>query len=107
MFRNFPQFIKVGNVHIRVEICEDVSDDTAWGNYSASLFRIRFQDNIPSTGKAIEVVLHEVLHAIFHCADLKDTDDEERTVATFSTWMAMVLMDNPLLVKWLTCATKM
>ena len=106
MFRNFPRFIKVGNIHVRVEFQEDVSDDTAWGNYSATHFRIRLQDNIPCTGKAIEVVLHEILHAIFHCSDMKDADDEERTVATFATWLTMVLVDNPQLMRWLSCATK-
>lgn len=90
-----------------MEFCEDVNEEAAWGNYNPIHFRIRLQDTIPCSGKAIEVVLHEVLHAIFHCSDLKDSDEEERTISTFATWLTMVLVDNPLLVKWLSCATKM
>ncbi len=106
MFRNFPSVIKVGNIPVRVEFCDDVNEESAWGNYHPIHFRIRFQKEMPCAGKAIEVVLHEILHAVFHCADLSDKDEEERTVSTFSTWLAMVFMDNPALVRWIASATK-
>ena len=91
---------------VKIEFCVDVAEDSAWGNYHPSNHRIRLREEMPFAAKAVEVVLHELLHAIFHCADLNDKDEEERTVAAFATWMTMVLMDNPALVSWLAKATR-
>ena len=91
---------------VAIEICQDVNEDAAWGNYNAPQHKIRLREEMPFASKAIEVVLHELLHAIFHCADLNDKDEEERTVAAFATWMTMVLMDNPALVSWLAKAAR-
>jgi len=50
-------------------------------------------------GQALEVLLHEILHAIFHVFVIKDEDKEERTVSILGTALACVFQDNPELIK--------
>jgi len=50
-------------------------------------------------GQALEVLLHEILHAIFHVFVIKDEDKEERTVSILGTALACLFQDNPELTK--------
>lgn len=42
----------------------------------------------------VNTVIHEVLHAIYHCYGIEDKDEEERVVNTMATGLFQVLKDN-------------
>ena len=50
-------------------------------------------------GQALEVLLHEILHAIFHVFVIEDEDKGERTVSILGTALAWVFQDNPEFIK--------
>lgn len=50
-------------------------------------------------GQALEVLFHEILHAIFFVYVIKDEDKEERTVSILGTALACLFQDNPELTK--------
>jgi hypothetical protein len=106
MYRNFPEILRIGAMPVYVEFHDELADGDRWGDFDCVKYRIRLDTTVPSSAKAIEVVIHEILHGIYRFADIKNGDDEERLVTTFSTWLAMVLVDNPRLVKWLVNAMK-
>lgn len=54
-----------------------------------------------SPGNAVNTLLHEVLHAIWHAYDLGDAASEEPAVTRLSTGLAAVFSDNPEFVAWI------
>ena len=49
-----------------------------------------------------DTLLHEVLHAVFYASGLfKEVDNEERVVTGVSTWLLMILRENPVLARFL------
>lgn len=46
-------------------------------------------------GQALEVLLHELLHAICYVYVIKDEDKEERIVSILGTALACLFQDNP------------
>ncbi|NDC55599.1 MAG: hypothetical protein EBZ69_02125 [Alphaproteobacteria bacterium] len=98
-----PSEVRVGPYLFRVEYREDVSDS------EPDLFGItipRDQRIIVSSRQTDQcerdTLLHEVLHAVFYASGLfREVDNEERVVAGVSTWLLMVLRDNPQLAKFL------
>jgi hypothetical protein len=49
-----------------------------------------------------DTLLHEVLHAVWHCSGLHDGKyNEEQVVRGLTTWLLLVLRDNPELVSYL------
>lgn len=104
--KGLPTHIRIGGMIVRIQIVEEVTDGDSWGDFSCVKYLIRLDRGIPSKSKAVEVVVHEILHAIYRFAAVHPQDDEERMVTTFSTWLAMVFMDNPSLVKWISNATR-
>ena len=106
MYKGFPNVILVGAMPVRVQILNEIADGDRWGDFDCVKYLIRLDNTVPSAAKAIEVVIHEILHSIYRFADMQKWDDEERVVSTFATWLAMVLIHNPMSVRWLTNATK-
>lgn len=104
--KGLPTHIRIGGMIVRIQIVEEVTDGDSWGDFSCVKYLIRLDKSIPSNTKAVEVVLHEVLHAVYRFAAVHPQDDEERMVTIFSTWLAMVFMDNPGLVRWIASATR-
>ena len=103
-----PKSIKVGPYRYRVEIAETLRSmsDQAWGICDNIQHTITYQNEWPCIGKAIDTVIHEVLHAIYHVWDVPEQAEEEPIVSHFGTGIAGVLIDNPGLVSWLNAAAK-
>lgn len=72
-----------------------------FGECSTSEQLIRIADNLSPT-RLRDILLHEILHAIWWAYRLADEDKEERTVTTLATGLAQVLRDNPKLREFLS-----
>ena len=77
-----------------------------YGMFDADAQKILLREKFSSPAQEAETVLHEVGHAIFEVMGLTDKDSEERTVAQFSCGLAMVIRDNPALIKWIVASLK-
>jgi hypothetical protein len=51
-------------------------------------------------GRLLDTLLHEIIHAIGRCLDLKLS---ERQVRLLAHAMATLIVDNPRLARWLQC----
>ncbi|MCC7047193.1 MAG: hypothetical protein IT562_10810 [Alphaproteobacteria bacterium] len=99
-----PEVIRVGGFDIRIERWHSLvaAASQSWGEFSSMEMRISIQVDMPTRFKAVDTTMHEIMHAVFWVYGIKDSDDEERTVAAMgSAWMALH-RDNPWLAGWLT-----
>jgi hypothetical protein len=100
---DLPASIRVGGVDVAV-IAWSMHSAVAsrrWGEWSAMELVIRVQDQMPSAMRAIEVVLHEVLHAIWWAYSIPDKDiEEEAAVSQLGAAWAALWRDNPALLSW-------
>ena len=101
-----PSKVKVGHVTYRLTVWPaDFTPEDRWGECDRVGAVIRIRDN--HTGpRGAETVLHEVMHAIYHEADLSAQDGEERMVTRLSSMLATVLHDNPKLLEWISAELK-
>jgi hypothetical protein len=103
----FPDKIKVGSLRWTVLFRENPGDFTdAWGCTDFNNAQLEFVPNWPSIGRGLEIVIHEVNHAIFNTFASKKGQrlSEEEFVTIQAAGFATVLVDNPMLAKWLTWA---
>jgi hypothetical protein len=56
--------------------------------------------------KAANTLIHEIMHACAMEYNLRDEDDEERTVGTMSIALCMVWRDNAVLFDWIADTIK-
>ena len=85
-----PPFIKVGPYIISVvEEHNEVNDQHKWGDFNYHMLRIRIEKNVPEMLK-LDTLTHEIMHAVHWVYNIKEGDDEERTVAAFATGMTQV-----------------
>jgi len=97
-----PKKIKVGPFNVTcVVVPRMVENEGVWGKYDHLRYRLRISDGHPDDVALLDTVLHELFHAIYHVYNIKDDDEEERTVHTLATGFTQVLLDNPQLVKYI------
>jgi hypothetical protein len=85
-----------------VRLVVEVDHNTKyWGLYDSNINRITLVHSICDTQHVVEVLLHEISHAIYDKSKLEDTDLEERIVATFSIGWTQIYRDNPWLTAWI------
>ncbi len=101
-----PTIIKDGPFDIAIVVADQhwAAANSRWGEFSSCEQCIRFQDEFPSSFKVVDIVLHEVGHAICWAYGIQDEDKEERVVATMATAWTQVWRDNPVLLSWMTGA---
>jgi hypothetical protein len=103
-----PHSIQVGIHTYRVNpgkhAARAVRDDERHGDCSTADLTIRIDTDRPQTVVA-ETLLHELLHATFAQAGLReqhDDQDEERIVNPLAPLLLDVLQSNPSLIRYLT-----
>lgn len=101
IYNGLPKVIHIGAIPVDIVLQDEIENGDRWGDFDVVKYKIRLDRTVPSNTKAIEIVLHEVLHAVYAFSSTKAGDDEERTVTAFSTWLAMVFVNNPKLAAWL------
>jgi hypothetical protein len=58
-------------------------------------------EDITSDIVRAETLLHEISHVVWWVYNLKDEDDEERTVHTMATGLTQVFRDNPKVLEYI------
>lgn len=103
-----PDTIRVGHRDFTIKKMSPAwaSDTGDSGEFCGAQEEIRIQANMPSRHYAVEVVLHEVAHAIFDMFGLDaDSDEkitEERAIHAMGCGWTQVFRDNPELLEWIT-----
>ncbi len=101
--RDLPSSIRVGCADVTVIVWTALGAAGArrWGEWSAIEQVIRIQENMPSGPRAVEAVLHEVLHAIWWAYSMPEEKlAEEQTVSILGAAMTALWRDNPALLAW-------
>lgn len=102
----FPKVIKIGALKWKVAFKDEPGGyKDAWGVTIYTDGALEFVPKWPSMGKMVEVVLHEINHAVLNSFSTKSNKpQEEQFVTTSAAGLAAVLIDNPKLTKWLNWA---
>lgn len=97
-----PHPIKVGRQTVGFALIhpEEADDAKVWGYYDHGGKRIVLDAGL-SGMRAVEVVIHEVTHAIFHLRAISPKWGEEKTVTEFGIGWSHVLRDNPRFLLWI------
>ncbi len=105
MMDGLPKSVRVGPHDIKITIlpAADMADD--FGTIEMANLEMRLCDQYAAGSMAVDTVLHEVLHAIWHVS-LKETQAEEAIVSTISSQLTQVIRDNPEFVKWMQQTVK-
>lgn len=100
--RTRPTRIKVGAWHYRVEDwgAAEADDMRRHGDCSKDLKRIRLSTSLDRKYAAF-ILLHEILHAVYHEFYMDRGDQEERLVGTMGGGLAAVWTDNPEAMLWI------
>lgn len=101
--RAMPASVRVGAADIALIQWPPISAtaSTRWGEFSSMEHVIRIQMNMPTPQRAVEVLLHEVLHAIWWAYGINDhRGKEEPTVLALGHALAVLWRDNPGLGAW-------
>lgn len=95
-----PSEIKIGcHVYLIKQIPAELGDAlNVSGRCHNHAGLIELIDDL-NRGQALEVLFHEIMHAIFFVYVIKDEDKEERTVSILGTALACLFQDNPELTK--------
>ena len=72
----------------------------ARGLYHANSHSIDLEADMPSRVEAVNIVLHELGHAIWNIYSLPRRPKEERVVSVMGVAWAQVFRDNPKLLAW-------
>jgi len=96
-----PSYIQVGPYRYKVVLlAKDMNDlygETDSRNQMIRLHPEQARDSMADT------LLHEVMHAIWACSGMHEGRvTEEQAVRGLTTWLLLVLRDNPELVEYLT-----
>ncbi len=76
-----------------------------WGQFNADEMVIRIDKSLNPI-KMIDVLVHEINHAIYWAYGMEDEDKEERIVGMFATAWTQVYRDNPELLEFIMEALK-
>lgn len=79
---------------------QEADDARVWGYYDHGGKRIVLDAGLHGL-RAVEVVMHELTHAIWHLYGINPRWGEERTVTEIGRGWAHLLRDNPELLLWL------
>ncbi len=102
---DLPPLVRIGPFDIAIIIwsLHEASGARQWGQFSSAEMCIRVQEEFPSAIKAVDTLMHEIMHAIFWAYDiLNDGDKEERVVRQLGTAITALHRDNPWLAHWIT-----
>jgi len=101
-----PKSLRVGPFDIAIVPMHEIHQATDLGNYAYDKHEIRLLDSYVNKKLEAEVLLHEVLHAVYSIYNIKDDDREERIVSIMATGLAQVLRDNRPFADWLRGSLK-
>ncbi len=105
LWQNFPSHIHIGNRELQVGYFGDQTGDN-YGLYISDRDEVWFDASM-TPGRAVQVVIHELLHALWEEGGFDETDkEEEHVVGVLSCQLSALLKHNPLLSEWLFTHSK-
>ena len=93
-----PSSVKVGPYDYRIVVDEPGEHE---GEFRSRKMEIGIVVKDRHPRHIAETLLHEILHAVNHVADVGDTTDEEASVTRSSPILFAVMRDNPDLMDYL------
>ena len=108
LVRSLPKSIRVGGYDVRIGLMARADSEAAsvYGLFWPSKQLIELETGFASKEKVVETFLHEVVHAIYWVAGIKEDDGEERTTAAMGRVWMQIHRDNPWLGEWIRKAFK-
>jgi hypothetical protein len=96
-----PRTIRVGPMDLPVVWQDEIifKGEDCDGAYDGERIMLR-KDLRANPGRLLDTVLHEVIHAIGRCLDLRLSEQQVRLLAHA---LATLIVDNPRLTRWLSC----
>lgn len=103
LIESLPDSIRVGPFVFKIELWTNnqALGAARWGEFSSIEQTLRFQRDYATAHQVVDIVLHELGHAIWWACAIEDKDDQERTVGMLATGWHGVYRDNPWLLDWL------
>lgn len=98
-----PKRIKVGPVTYVVDYHDGLSGDdgkSLWGNCDHTALSVAINSKIAKDFERV-VVVHELLHAIYHLSGIPESEEEEKIVTSLSPLLLLLMRDNPKLLEYL------
>lgn len=93
-----PASVRVGPHDIRFNKLSP--EEAAVYNGTYYEYGIQLASEFPSGSVAVEIVLHELLHAIFKIGGVTPKAGEEHVVSCIASFLAQIARDNPEFVRW-------
>ena len=97
-----PAKVKVGFRTYKINFEYEHEENDGYCHHNDS--RLDISKDLKEGTPRGEVVLHEILHAIFHNYGINTTmpeDEEEKLVNTLGLALTTVIKDNPTAMRWL------
>ena len=94
-----PKTLKVGHLKYTIKLVPNGAIENAYGDCDPVAQVIRIERNLTSD-RHRNVVLHELLHAIWSTQNLGDEVAEEDAVTELSNGLAAMFEMNPRIRKW-------
>lgn len=108
VFTGAPKVFKVSAFDYKVTVVDKIVDDEdgteSWGQIVYEDYEITVQKDQPSASIAVDTLLHELIHAVWHNTDLRGEVGaklEERIVRNLSSGLIALFRDNPQFLKWM------
>ena len=93
-----PKKIKIGCYTYTIKTWDNVGDEGDFYGSCSNRYHIIHISTRYSDEKVHAILLHEILHAIWHVWSLEDEDNEERTIQALTHGQIAVINDNPKLL---------
>jgi hypothetical protein len=101
-----PATVRVGPHDVRfVEMSAEESEEK-YGYFLDSKMEIGLCREYAAGSVAVDTVLHELVHAIWHQSVLKEGAAEEDIAHTIGKQLTQVFRDNPELIEWMQQTVK-
>lgn len=102
--KDLPLTVRIGPMDVPLNACDDgLLEERLLGCWNRDTREIRLRSGIGSPQMVVEVLIHELLHALWTDSGLPDTNiEEEDAVTKLAPRLQALLRDNPELVKWIT-----
>ena len=96
-----PTRIDLSYQKIEIVFLSKKENPDTLGGYEPDDHKIEIRSRLKWEEEA-NTLLHELLHAIYHCYRIKDKSDEEVTVTTMSNGLMELMTRNPKLQEYFT-----
>ncbi len=108
IFTGLPKKLRIGPWDYNISLVHKIDDGQSFGCFTADKCEIQIRVDHPSAPYAVDTVLHELLHAVFHVQSLHESDleKEEHVVSMVAKAWTQVFRDNPTLLKWIAGSLK-